>query len=143
VELKDFVKETLIQISSGVNAAISEVRESGGYVNPAVKIDITKSDGSHFSNLPTGQNVFLIDFDVAVSVEEQSGTNAEAKIKVASFFSLGAGGKSDQKLSTTNRIQFKVPLGLPVDPVTSEELQEREEAGRLAMRTTLSRISRL
>lgn len=143
MELKDFVKETLVQIASGVNESIAAVRESGGYVNPAAKIDISKSDGSHFSSLSTGQNVFLIDFDVAVTVEEETGTNAEAKLKVASILSLGAGGKSANKASATNRISFKIPLGLPVDPVTSEELKNREAENARKTRATLQSFAKI
>ncbi|NQY89513.1 MAG: hypothetical protein HRT51_17560 [Colwellia sp.] len=143
MELKDFVKEALVQIASGVEESIAAVRESGGYVNPAVKIDISKSDGSHFSSLGNGQNVFLIDFDVAVTVEEETGTNAEEKLKVASLLSLGAGGKSANKASATNRIHFKVPLGLPVDPVTSEELKNREQERTRKTREAIQRIGNL
>lgn len=142
MELKDFVKETLVQIASGVEESIAAVRESGGYVNPAAKIDISKSDGSHFSSLSTGQNVFLIDFDVAVTVEENTGSNAEAKLKVASLLSLGAGGNSENKSSATNRIHFKVPLGLPVDPITSEELRNREQEQTRKTRAAMQNLAK-
>ena len=40
----------------------------------------------------------------------------------------GGGGESGNKSSATNRISFKVPLALPVDPITEEELKKREAA---------------
>jgi hypothetical protein len=128
MELKEFVKETLTQIAAGVEESIASVRESGGYVNPATRINSKNTDNSHFASMGHGRNVFLVDFDVNVTVVEETGTNAEAKLKVASLLSLGAGGESGNKSSATNRISFKVPLALPVDPVTAEEQKNRDEA---------------
>ena len=127
MELKDFVKETLTQIAAGIDESLETVRESGGYVNPATTINSSVTDSSHFSSMKFGRNVFLIDFDVAVTVEEETGTNAEAKLKVASLLSLGAGGESGNRSSATNRISFKIPLALPVDPITEDELKKREK----------------
>jgi hypothetical protein len=77
--------------------------------------------------MQNGQQVFLVDFDVAITVEEDTGTNAHAKLKVASILSLGVGGESGNKSSATNHISFKVPMALPVDSVTQEELKKGEQ----------------
>jgi hypothetical protein len=142
MELKDFVKESLTQIAQGINESIEEVRESGGYVNPASRVDTKNTDSSHFSALGEGRNVFLVDFDIAVSVEEKEGTKAEAKLKVASILSLGAGGNSDHKSSATNRISFKVPLALPVDPISANELVEREKKRKQESDAAIARSRR-
>jgi hypothetical protein len=72
MDLKDFVKETLVQISTGVQESIEEVRESGGYSNPAAVGSSKTSDNSHFGSMGEGQNVFLVNFDVAVTVDENA-----------------------------------------------------------------------
>lgn len=141
MELKDFVKETLVQITQGVHESIVQVRESGGYTNPAVRTNTKSSDSSHFANLGFGRNVFLVDFDVAVSVEEGTGTNAGAKLNVASLLTLGAGGESANKSTATNRISFKVPIALPVDPVTEEELKKREIEQAKQMKENLEKLN--
>ena len=128
MELKHYVRETLIQIVSGVEAAQAEVRECGGYVNPAHRVSSKTSDESHFGSIGTGQNIFLVDFDVAVSVVEETGTNAKAKLDVASLLSLSAGGESGGSSSATNKISFKVPLALPVDSVSEEQLKEIDKS---------------
>jgi hypothetical protein len=127
LELKDFVRETLTQISEGVQESLVAVRKSGGYVNPATRTNAKNTDSSHFSSMQNGQQVFLVDFDVAITVEEDTGTNAHAKLKVASILSLGVGGESGNKSSATNHISFKVPMALPVDSVTQEELKKGEQ----------------
>ena len=128
MELKDFVKETLTQISQGVQESIAEVRDAGGYVNPATRTNTKNTDSAHFGSMPNGQNIFLVDFDVAVSVEEDMGGNAEAKLKVASVLSIGGGAETSTKNSATNQISFKVPIAIPVDPISENDLKERESA---------------
>ena len=127
MELKDFVKETLSQIVAGVEAAQTEVRDCGGLVNPAYRPRKKEPSASHFGELDHGQNIFLIDFDVAVTVLEESGTEAKVKLNVVSLLGLGAGGESSNSNSATNKISFKVPLALPVDSVSTEKLKERDK----------------
>lgn len=130
MELKEFVRESLKQIVEGVSEAQKPVRDHGGYVNPTV-LPRGKSE-SHFGEfLPSGQQVFLVEFDVAVTVNEQTGTHAEAKLQVASILSLGAGGKSGDLLQTIQHIKFKVPLALPLDETAkrqSAEFQSKEDS---------------
>jgi hypothetical protein len=130
VELKEFVRESLKQIVEGVSEAQEPVRRHGGYVNPTV-LPKTTSDAHFGEFLPSGQQVFLVEFDVAVAVNEQTGTHAEAKLQVASFLSLGVGGKSGDAQQTTQRIKFKVPLALPLDAVAMQkttELRSQEDS---------------
>lgn len=125
MDLKDFVKETLVQISSGVQESIAEVRESGGYTNPAAAKSKESGQSSYFSSMGDGQNVFLVDFDVAVSVDEDSMVSGGGKLKVASVISLGGEAGSSTKSSASNRVSFRVPLALPVDPISFDEVKER------------------
>lgn len=133
MELKDFVCESLKQIVEGVNKAQEPIRRLGGYVNPTVLPKGTNE--AHFGEfLPSGQQVFFVEFDVAVTVNEQTGTHAEAKLQVASFLSLGAGGNSGDAQQTTQRMKFKVPLALPLDSVAkhlTQELQSQENSQRV------------
>ncbi|MES9950068.1 MAG: hypothetical protein ABW118_14015 [Candidatus Thiodiazotropha sp.] len=127
MELKDFVKETLVQITTGVNDAQNEVRDLGGYVNPAARVFPKESDQSHLTQIGSGQGVFMIDFDVAISVSEEGEAGGEAKLQVGSFLNLGGGGKKGSSSSTTNRIAFKVPLALPVDKESVKKLLKSED----------------
>lgn len=128
MELKDFIRETLAQIAAGVEAAQTEVRDAGGFVNPAHRIGRQDSDKSHFGSLTSGQNIFLVDFDVTVTVVEATETEGKAKLNVAGLLNLGTGGQSNASSTATNRISFKVPLAMPVDAVSSEELKKQDEA---------------
>jgi hypothetical protein len=127
MELKEFIKETLSQIAAGIEAAQTEVRDCGGFVNPAHRATTKDSDKSHFGALESGQNIFLVDFDVAVTIVEGRGKEAKAKLSVASVLSVGGGGESNKSTSATNKISFKVPMALPVDSVTTEKLKEQDD----------------
>ena len=128
MELKDFVRETLAQIAAGVEAAQTEVRDAGGFVNPAHRTGKEERDKSHFGALTSGQNIFLVDFDVTVSVVEATETEGKAKLNVAGLISLGTGGQSSASSTATNRISFKVPLAMPVDAVSADELKNEDAA---------------
>ncbi|MDB6063177.1 MAG: hypothetical protein JWM78_3280 [Verrucomicrobiaceae bacterium] len=126
MELKDFIKETLVQIAVGVEAAQTEVRDCGGFVNPAHRSDPKNNVETHFGVLGNGQNIFLVDFDISVTVVEETGADAKAKLQVVSFLKIGVGIESSTSNSATNRIGFKVPLGLPVDAVSEEQLKQND-----------------
>jgi hypothetical protein len=127
MELKEFVKETLIQISAGVQESIEMVRDTGGYTNPAVSDSVKNGDTSHFSSMGEGQNIFLVDFDVAITVDESADASGGAKLKVAGIFSAGGDAGISSKSSSTNRVSFKIPLALPVDPTSRAEIIERRK----------------
>ena len=128
MELKEFIRETLAQIAAGVEAAQTEVRDAGGFVNPAHRTGKQEQDKSHFGSLTSGQNIFLVDFDVTVTVIEATETEGKAKLNVAGLLNLGTGGQSNASSTATNRISFKVPLAMPVDAVSLEELQRQDQA---------------
>lgn len=128
MELKEFIRETLAQIAAGVEASQTEVRDAGGFVNPAHRTGKQEHDKSHFGSLTSGQNIFLVDFDVSVTVLEATETKGKAKLNVAGLLNLGTGGQSNASSTATNRITFKVPLAMPVDAVSLEELQKQDQA---------------
>jgi len=116
MDLKEFVREALVQVTSGVREAQDQVREKGGYVNPSVVSSASgQPEATHFGTLNSGQNVLLMEFDVAVTATDSTEGGAGAKLAVASVFSIQAGGKGTSGSESTSRIRFKVPFALPLD----------------------------
>lgn len=135
MELSEFVKQSLTQIVSGVKASQEEISNQGGYVNPAVFASFPgNASTTHFGSVGDGQNVLLVDFDVAVTVTDTIEGGVGGKLSVASFFKVEAGGKGSTASEATSRIQFKVPLALPVDPITKQQLDTRIAAQDRAVR---------
>lgn len=99
MDLREFVKETLVQCAQGVKDSQGEVAALGGIVAPG-KIGPSK--------LPTS-----ISFDIAVAAESTDGR--EAKLKVAAWKVFGGEMSSDRgtREQRTSRIEFSVPIHLP------------------------------
>ncbi|MDZ7890196.1 MAG: hypothetical protein U5L73_00380 [Rhodoferax sp.] len=63
-----------------------------------------------------------------MTVIEATETEGKAKLNVAGLLNMGTGGQSNASSTATNRICFKVPLAMPVDAVSLEELQRQDQA---------------
>lgn len=126
MDLGEFVKQSLTQIVAGVKDSQEEIRNLGAYVSPAMfAASPGNADATHFGSVGDVQNVFLIDFDVAVTVTGAVEGGVGGKLSVASFFKVDAGGRSSMASEATSRIKFKVPLALPVDPTTKKKLTDQ------------------
>lgn len=116
MELKEFVKETLVQITQGVKDAQPEVQAAGGKVNPELFKLMEKGSSSAAFGYARGGGanpMFLVEFDVAVVAEEGRETKGGIGV-VAGVFALGSQGKSEHNTSNVSHIQFKVPILLPL-----------------------------
>ena len=103
-----------------------------------MRLNSSTINPSFFGSVDDGRSVFLVDFDVQVSVTESSGGSVGGKLTIAPLFLLGADAKTQSGNSAASRITFRVPLALPVDQVTHQEVkrarQEREAATQRAIR---------
>lgn len=111
MELKDFVRESLSQIITGVVEAQKELRKTGinGEISPSIK-----SDPSNTKLLmgQSGMPVHNVEFDIAVAAGEKTDTKGTVGVAI-SVFKLGAGGQSTESTSQTSRLKFIVPVALP------------------------------
>jgi hypothetical protein len=99
LQLRDFVAETIKQVIDGVATAQVYAVKKASVVNPR----------THPSSTP----IQSISFDVAVTAAK--GTTTQGGIAVfTGFIGLGSKGQSDKSNETINRIQFSVPVILPI-----------------------------
>lgn len=113
MDLKDFVSQTLIQIVQGAADAAEAVEALGGAVSPAHQVRA----GSEMLGLvsdQSGRQAQAVRFDVGILVETDSTIKGGGGIKVMSFQVGGSLSEGDRH-QQTSRIQFVVPLALPVD----------------------------
>lgn len=92
MELKEFISETIAQISEGI-------REGQKYI-----------DEHEYGEGISDEKGKEVTFDVAVTSENEEQTGVGGKISVASLLSIGADEKSVMKNSNLSRIQFKLYL---------------------------------
>jgi hypothetical protein len=114
MELKNFISQALASIVEGVVEAQAAAKKHGACVNPGGLMRSTQSISTDavWDNT-TNNYARLVSFDVAVTVEEGTTTNAKIGV-VSGILNLGAGGASANKEQAVSRIQFSVPVLLPV-----------------------------
>lgn len=118
MDLKDFVKESLVQISYGINDANSELSGTGAIINPLNVIVNSENSqaygrtGQPHSPHENSRVVERVEFDVAVAAEQGEQTNGGIKLAIATI-GLGVGGQSDKSNRSESRIKFTIPVVFP------------------------------
>lgn len=110
MELKEFIKETLVQIAQGVREAQEELKEQGTIINPEL------------SHAPSGEKIMVqgrpymlqqVDFTVALTLSESGSSKKGISVSFASILAAGGNTNNDSRNEATNTIKFKVPIVLP------------------------------
>lgn len=131
MEIKDFIKETLLQIVDGVSNANNALKDKGSYIPTKELI----GEGVLFKvgeNNKTKQCI-KVDFDIAVALTQEDTTTLEGSIKttgegklsiVPYFAKIGLGvnanGTASKEIKddgqTIHRVKCTIPLFLPDAP---------------------------
>jgi hypothetical protein len=122
MELKDFIAETLSQIVAGVAEAQTKVTSSGGQVSPHVRNPHEDKLGALYGRTNGGNPVIFVDFDVAVTADQGTGTKGGIGV-VAGIFNLGSSGQSNENLQIANKIKFKIPVALPLQHESGSKVE--------------------
>ena len=112
MELREFVKETLVAINMGVQDAITAhqaLPDAVGAINPVWGKDAGAIGPDHRQN---------VEFDVAVTVTDKSSVGGKAGIKIFSVVDIGGEGSSALEQSSVSRIKFTIPIVPAVQIVT-------------------------
>ncbi len=117
MELKEFIKITLKEITLGVKEAQEETKETGVIINPSgLLID---GNGNKRLDVNGGRYVENVEINVAVTVSEAEGKKAGLGV-VTGLFSGGMASSNDANSSTVSTIKLKIPVALPVTQTPSE-----------------------
>lgn len=117
MELRDFIKESLIQIVQGVADAQSSLIGNNclGSVSPEIRNSRSTLESSGALLTAEGALVQTVEFDVSVAATEGTGTKGSIGV-VVGILGLGSQGQSSQSSSNTSRLKFSVPISLPIHP---------------------------
>ena len=127
MDLKDFIKETMIEIGESVVEIQKHFDNNNidAIVNPReIRINYNSNYSAEYSatsvdskgNRHTRTNaprmVDNIEFDVAITVETDSKNAIGGKLKI---FDIGIGAEANElnKLANVSKVKFKIPLVLP------------------------------
>lgn len=104
MKLQEFITNALVDIASGVNAAREKTEEMG------IKVGLPlyyAGSGGYLTSSNSGKPATdHIEFDIAVTVSQESGTSGGIQVLSAIF------GKAEQsnKLENITHIKFKLPV---------------------------------
>lgn len=93
MELKDFISQTMVQITDGITSGNKYLQS-------------TEKKGE------IDQGYMRVNFDVAVSVSEESQNDKGGKITVVNLFQGGASKSDTAKTSSESRIQFSILMSV-------------------------------
>jgi hypothetical protein len=109
MELKDFIKETLIQIAEGISEAQEVLEDTDCVINPR---DI-KSEGYDHVVIKNKRHILQrVNFNIALASTSNSEDKAGIGVMLGAFGLGGNHTSSDGNTSNTN-ISFSVPVAFP------------------------------
>ncbi len=127
MELKDFIKETVSQISLAIIESNSDLRNNNVVINPKrVAVRDNEHDNIYGFMLDPDETdqyrrpVHQISFNVAVTSSEVKGKNGKIGINVAGI-GMNRNGTSESKEDNYSHLSFKLPIALPTGDVVNDE----------------------
>jgi hypothetical protein len=113
MQLEQFVHQSLVSIADGVLAAQQELQLKQVLVNSSMRGQSGNAENwAHYGRDSRGCPVFAVDFDVAVTVTEETGSKQGIGV-VSGIFAVGGQQREDSKNTAVTRLQFKVPISYP------------------------------
>lgn len=106
MELKEFVKETILQITDGVLEASSICKEKGVMVNPLMK----GGEGMAFTQ--TNDTASIIKFKVILCKSDDTSTQNGIGVFLANF-GVGTTEKGCLQNSSMTSLEFSLPVEFP------------------------------
>lgn len=100
MELKEFVKQSLIEICEGIKEAQQYIAENkvAAYVNHP-----------NYASTRPGS----VEFDIAVTVVSSDKNDASGKLTIVGVFKAGGGIESSTENSSVSRLKFDIPVRYP------------------------------
>ena len=102
MDLKEFTKQTLVQIVEGVKEANNAIVDNNAHIH-------TRNNNGEFG---ISYPITNVDFDVAITATETEGTNGCGGIKVMGVFNAGGNIENKIENQTISRIKYTIQLVL-------------------------------
>ena len=111
MRLQDFISESISQIINGVKDAKNK-NDTDARINPSELRLSSSVEQRELFDFRSHILLSKVEFDVAVTTEEATGTKGGIGIFVGAI-GLGSHGQSDTRSSSVSRIKLNVPIALP------------------------------
>jgi hypothetical protein len=112
MDLREFVRESIVEIIQGVAEAQEATRNSNARVNPTGLSFRSDQLAGKMWDGKDHRVAQLLEFDVAVTASEGTGTKAKIGV-LAGVLGAGVEGSEEAKAARVSRIKFAVHVLLP------------------------------
>ena len=121
MELKDFISNTIEQISLGILEASEKCNKYDVIVNPNITIGTqgNYSIPKQPEHVNISRRVQMIDMDIAVTVIESEDGKIGGKLRIP-IIEVGMKSQEGKSTSNENRVKFSIPVCLPVTIITEK-----------------------
>lgn len=121
MELREYISETLVQITEGINTAMEKLDGKGVIINPnsTYHSDGQFWIGKQMQHACVMRRVQMIDMNISTIVTESTEGQGSAKINVG-VLNVGGGMKDVGSEQKANTIKFSIPICLPCTNVCDE-----------------------
>jgi hypothetical protein len=109
MELQDFIKNTLIQITNGVVEAQKELKDSGCLINPE---GLERGNQIHQGYQNEFRSIQKIKMNVILDVSKS--TSKSSGIGVAKIIKAGLDSEDITNNKEVTSIEFEIPIAFPV-----------------------------
>lgn len=110
MELKDFIKGVLSEITDGIIESQKSLKEKGMIVSPSI------SDGMKANVNGEIRTTTIVSFEVQLVETESDGTEFGGGFKI-NVLSAGASKKQGTSNSASSKVSFDIPVILPSEKV--------------------------
>ncbi|MDR2584807.1 MAG: hypothetical protein LBC84_01080 [Prevotellaceae bacterium] len=110
MELKEFVKETLVQITEGVKEAQEECGKIGGLINPMLKVQVCNAE--KYRHADSDYPATRVDFKVALTESNTKG----GKMGIGVFLgkiSIGKETNKEAEMQSATSVEFSITAVFP------------------------------
>ena len=118
MDLKEFTKQALVQISEGIKEANETMSKDGAFVVSSNAENISNRMWARDANGNAHVSID-IDFDIAVTAANEADSKA-GLLAVVSLLNIGASSEDKVSHQEISRIKFTLPLALPNEPGITE-----------------------
>ena len=114
MDIKDFIKESLLQIVDGITEANKALESKGA----SIPVTGVAGEGVWWTLIKEGndrhtKHAMRVDFDLAVTVSQSDNLKAGGGISIASLLNAGATSENCSQSESVSRIKYTIPLELP------------------------------
>ena len=111
MELQEFIKTTLVQITNGIIEAQNELKETGGLINPEGELLSSNKERIIIGDTDY-RSIQNVKMNIILSINETKDKKSE--IGVAKYIKAGVGSVETLSNDKVTSIEFEIPVSFPV-----------------------------